>query len=86
MIINMVIQIIFQQPYVINLPVPSDLTYSKARRLLEANCAFSEFGTRRRRSFHAQDVVVQALLDASKAIHGSGGLLGTSNVRRDGRI
>ncbi|KAF8904998.1 Quinolinate phosphoribosyl transferase [Gymnopilus junonius] len=56
-----------------------DLAYSKAKTLLEANCHFSEFGTRRRRSFQTQDIVVQALVRASKDIT-TGGLSGTSNV------
>lgn len=46
--------------------------------------AFSEFGTRRRRSFKAQDIVVRGLVDAQKewkAAGGTGiGLAGTSNV------
>lgn len=57
-----------------------ELAYSKAKALLEANCNLSEFGTRRRRSFQAQDIVVQALVRASKEIPSTGGLMGTSNV------
>ncbi|KIM39708.1 hypothetical protein M413DRAFT_179613 [Hebeloma cylindrosporum] len=57
-----------------------ELAYSKAKALLEANCNLSEFGTRRRRSFLAQDIVVQALVRASKEIPSTGGLAGTSNV------
>ncbi|KDR76409.1 hypothetical protein GALMADRAFT_247886 [Galerina marginata CBS 339.88] len=57
-----------------------DIAYSKAKALLEANCHFSEFGTRRRRSFNAQDIVIQALVRASKDIRGQGRFSGTSNV------
>ncbi|KAF9474684.1 nicotinate phosphoribosyltransferase [Pholiota conissans] len=57
-----------------------ELAYAKGKTLLEANCFFSEFGTRRRRSFHAQDIVIGALQRASKEIPSSGGLFGTSNV------
>ncbi|TFK40077.1 nicotinate phosphoribosyltransferase [Crucibulum laeve] len=56
-----------------------DLAYVKAKDLLEAECTFSEFGTRRRRSYHAQDVVIKALVRASKDISSSD-LSGTSNV------
>jgi len=58
----------------------SEIAYAKAKLLLEAGCHFSEFGTRRRRSFQAQDTVIQALIQASKDIAGRGGLSGTSNV------
>ncbi|KAL2439018.1 Nicotinate phosphoribosyltransferase [Exophiala dermatitidis] len=54
--------------------------YNKARRLLEAGCVFSEFGTRRRRSFHTQDLVIRGLLRASKEEGLPGQLAGTSNV------
>ncbi|KAK7454533.1 nicotinate phosphoribosyltransferase [Stygiomarasmius scandens] len=54
--------------------------YEKGRALLEAGCTFSEFGTRRRRSFHTQDIVVAAVVRASKEIQGKGRLSGTSNV------
>ena len=66
-------------------PVP-ELAYSKAKALLEANCNLSEFGTRRRRSFQAQDIVVQALVRASKEIPSTGGLIGTSNVKWPSRF
>ncbi len=52
----------------------------KARRLIEAGCVFSEFGTRRRASFQAQDTAVRALKECSDAIKGPGRLAGTSNV------
>ncbi|KAF5367175.1 hypothetical protein D9758_004045 [Tetrapyrgos nigripes] len=58
----------------------SEKALEKGRALLEAGCAFSEFGTRRRRSFHTQDTVVEALVKASKEVQGSGRLTGTSNV------
>lgn len=58
----------------------SEIAYAKAKLLLEAGCHFSEFGTRRRRSFQAQDTVIQALIQASKDTVGRGGLSGTSNV------
>ncbi|KAF8150550.1 nicotinate phosphoribosyltransferase [Crassisporium funariophilum] len=57
-----------------------EIAYEKGKALLEGNCTFSEFGTRRRRSFQAQDTVVQALVRASKDVSGTGRLSGTSNV------
>jgi nicotinic acid phosphoribosyltransferase len=58
--------------------------YEKGKRLLEEGCIFSEFGTRRRRSFKTQDDVLAGLIRANQepSAHSSGGkLLGTSNVR-----
>lgn len=56
--------------------------YAKARRLLDAGCVFSDFGTRRRASFEAEDTVVRAFRDCAAA-HGktsTGRIVGTSNV------
>lgn len=55
------------------------LASDKCRQLFENKCFFSEFGTRRRRSFKAQDIVVRSLVEYSKSVEG-GYLLGTSNV------
>jgi len=41
---------------------------------------FSEFGSRRRRDYHAHDLVLQGLVSANKALNGPGRLQGTSNV------
>jgi len=61
-------------------PYSTEAAYLKGQALLEAGCVFSEFGTRRRRSFHTQDLVVQTLARASHDISGKGCLSGTSNV------
>ncbi|KAG8800361.1 nicotinate phosphoribosyltransferase [Serendipita sp. 398] len=57
--------------------------YEKGKDLLLAGCTFSEFGTRRRRSFKVQEDVVVGLIRAQNELqpenHG-GKLLGTSNV------
>lgn len=53
---------------------------NKGIALLTAGCAFSEFGTRRRRSYHAQDIVIQSLIEASQIVPEKGKLVGTSNV------
>ncbi|KAJ8072601.1 nicotinate phosphoribosyltransferase [Marasmius tenuissimus] len=56
------------------------LAFEKGKALLEAGCAFNEFGTRRRRSYKNQDIVVKGLVKASQEIKGPGTLLGTSNT------
>lgn len=58
----------------------AELAYEKGAKLLEAGCAFSEFGTRRRRSYYVQDVVVSQLIRAEKDHPGTGKLIGTSNA------
>lgn len=57
-----------------------DHSYSKARRLIEAGCRFSDMGTRRRASFQAQDMMLKAMAACNNTIKGPGALLGTSNV------
>ncbi|KAJ7475658.1 nicotinate phosphoribosyltransferase [Mycena latifolia] len=56
------------------------LAYEKGRALLQGDCVFSEFGTRRRRSFETQDIVVESLVRAYKETESKGKLSGTSNV------
>lgn len=51
----------------------------KGRHLLTGGCVFSEFGSRRRRDYHTQDVVLQGLKAASKEVS-TGKFTGTSNV------
>ena len=55
-------------------------TYRKAVRLLEAGCVFSDFGTRRRVSFEAEETVVRAMRDCYRSREWSGKFVGTSNV------
>lgn len=55
-------------------------SYSKARRMIEAGCTFSDFGTRRRASYQAQDTAIRAMKDCQTALHGPGRFMGTSNV------
>lgn len=55
----------------------------KCKRLFDNQCTFSEFGTRRRRSFKTQDIVVRALKEFAESEEGvtnKNRLLGTSNV------
>lgn len=60
--------------------VKSELAYAKGHELLSACCSFSEFGTRRRRSYHTQDIVIKSLISATRDVNGGGSFNGTSNV------
>lgn len=55
-------------------------SYAKAERLLSAGCIYSDFGTRRRASLEAEDVVVKAMKDCQHARSWPGKFVGTSNV------
>lgn len=55
-------------------------SYGKAQRLLDARCVFSDFGTRRRASFKAQDTAVRAMKDCQGERQHKGRFVGTSNV------
>ncbi|PFH46817.1 hypothetical protein AMATHDRAFT_82439 [Amanita thiersii Skay4041] len=57
-----------------------DITFEKAKTLIGAGCMFSEFGTRRRRSYIGQDIVIKSLVQATAEMPGKGSLSGTSNV------
>ncbi|MFC2480480.1 MAG: nicotinate phosphoribosyltransferase [Bacteroides sp.] len=52
----------------------------KVTRLLDAGCAFSDFGTRRRASFEAEDTVVRAMKACYASRKWKGQFVGTSNV------
>lgn len=57
--------------------------YRKGCELLQNGCAFSEFGSRRRRDYHTQDLVMKGLKRAAEEGNHqgwSGVLTGTSNV------
>lgn len=55
-------------------------SWQKAERLLNAGCVFSDFGTRRRASFEAQETAVKAMKDCQDRMDGKGRFVGTSNV------
>src|SRR3712207_8931649 len=55
-------------------------SYAKAEKLLAAGCVFSDFGTRRRASKQAEDIVVRAMRDCDRAGAWPGKFVGTSNV------
>ncbi|KAL8773746.1 MAG: hypothetical protein Q9209_001514 [Squamulea sp. 1 TL-2023] len=60
-----------------------DRAYVKGRKLMEHGCIFSEFGSRRRRDYHTQDLVIRGLKRAAadSSVQGwRGRLSGTSNV------
>lgn len=57
--------------------------FQKGCTLLENRCVFSEFGTRRRRDYHTQDIVMKGLTRAAEEAKKNGwkgALTGTSNV------
>lgn len=60
------------------------LAKQKGKELLSQGIVFSEFGTRRRRSYDAHKIVMQGLIDARNELTGDGTLrgklTGTSNV------
>ena len=61
----------------------AEKAYSKGKTLLKHGCIFSEFGTRRRRDYRTQRLVLDGLLRASKETDElglDGKLSGTSNV------
>ncbi|MDE5821433.1 MAG: nicotinate phosphoribosyltransferase [Paramuribaculum sp.] len=64
----------------INLDYCYSASRTKASRLIEAGCCFSDFGTRRRASFDAQDTLVKAMSECSRQNPGPGRFIGTSNV------
>jgi len=57
-----------------------ELAEHKGKQLLDNECIFSEFGTRRRRSFRAQEIVVETLCKVSRSHENTKLFLGTSNV------
>lgn len=54
--------------------------YTKGVELLKAGCLLSEFGSRRRRDFQTQNLVIKGLVRASGEADVPGKLTGTSNV------
>ena len=57
-----------------------DKSREKARRMIETGCTFSDFGTRRRASFRAQDTAIKAMKNCQESLGGPGNFIGTSNV------
>lgn len=56
-------------------------SWKKGERLLGAGCSFSDFGTRRRASFKAQETAVSAMADCAREKKDAPGrFVGTSNV------
>ncbi len=79
-IVSELYYIMTDQSHKLDLRAYYQYTRGKARRMLDAGCVFSDFGTRRRFSFETEDVVVQALKDEYIANPGTGLVVGTSNI------
>lgn len=60
----------------------AQLALNKTRKLVSSGCPFSDFGTRRRRSFQSQELVVTALAEVAHDVNEPNRnlVLGTSNV------
>ena len=56
------------------------LADQKARRLIGHDCVFTDFGTRRRRNYDTQDLVVSQMKKWILQPYAKGGFVGTSNV------
>ncbi|CAE6424338.1 hypothetical protein ACGC1H_002600 [Rhizoctonia solani] len=59
-----------------------ELAYQKTKQLIQAGVAFSDFGTRRRRSYHGHDLVLKSLVRGHKEFSEQGArgrLTSTSN-------
>lgn len=68
-----------------NFKIVHDQAYLKAKKLLNSGCIFSEFGTRRRRSYEIQKIVMQGIMDCVNDDNDNkernlGSFLGTSNI------
>lgn len=62
----------------------SEQAIGKASKLVSAGCVFSDFGTRRRRSYVAQEIAIKGLIrgdEEAREKGGKGRMTGTSNVR-----
>lgn len=55
-------------------------SHAKAERLIRGGCRFSDFGTRRRASFAAQDTAIAAMTFCQNNVPGPGRFIGSSNV------
>lgn len=55
-------------------------SWTKAERMIQAGCRFTDMGTRRRLSFQTQDVAVRAMKEANESVAGPGCFVSTSNV------
>lgn len=77
---------LISQTYFEDIPVSVDLiaykekTYRKGLILSENHCLFTEFGTRRRRSYEVQKAVIEAFMSLPQSGAQQSTYLGTSNV------
>lgn len=79
-LLALISQTYFEDKGEIDLKAYKRRTYEKGIKLSKNGCLFSEFGTRRRRSYDLQEAVIEAFMDLPEIGEGKSTYIGTSNV------
>lgn len=79
-LLALISQTYFEDKNPIDLKAYKQKTYEKGLKLSENGCLFTEFGTRRRRSYDVQQVVIEAFMNLPKIGENQSTYIGTSNV------
>lgn len=70
----------FEDKGKVDLEAYREKTYLKGLKLCEQGCLFTEFGTRRRRSYAVQKAVIEAFMELPRSGRQKSTYIGTSNV------
>lgn len=70
----------FEDKGSVDLKAYKQKTYEKGLKLSKNGCVFTEFGTRRRRSYEIQQAVIEAFMELPKEGESKSTYIGTSNV------